>query len=294
MTAAFDNRRVALDVQILNPDTGAVEETFSYDQSFFIVATGTKYTNGNFGEFVIRIDNISKASRDFLVTKTSLWTIITKAKRANANIVLSVGRESYGTFVICQGNAIASNPTQPPDIGLIFKSLALGANMGVVNAFTAAPMASLQSICEQVAQNNGLVLKYEAKQNPNIGNYHFTGAIPNQIKSLNNLGYINAFVDDPSKTLVVTDQGRARQTPVIEVNAATGMVGVPEVTEIGARARMLIQNNVKVGDPVNLQSNINPAVNGKYYIAKLSFEVASRDTPFYWLMDLRIPFGPGA
>jgi hypothetical protein len=261
-----------------------------YDQNYFISASGTKYVNGNFADFAIRIDNINKTTRDLLINRTSLWA----KNKTVANISLEVGRQSYGTFQIAAGQSIACTPTQPPDIGLIFKSLSQVGAMGLIGAYSAAPITTLKVIAQQIATSNSLTLDYQASQNPTIGNYHFTGAAPVQVKKLQELGYINAYIDDTSKSLVVTDNGVARAVPPIDVNPQTGMVGVPQLTEIGARAVQLIKNEVKIGAPVNLQSQINPGVNGKYLIAKLGFDVASWQTPFYWIMDLRIPLSTGS
>ena len=280
MSNAFDNRLVSLLVTVDN-------ESLTYNQDFAILATGTKYTNGNFADFIIRIDNIDKVTRNFLITKTSPWN----PQRTNANVTLSVGRESYGTFQMATGNAIACNPTQPPDVGLILKSQAFAASMGFVGAFSAPPLSPLKDICQQVANNLGIPLDYQASQNPVIGNYHFTGAVLNQVKKLNELAPINAFIDNSSNTLVILDNGVGRATTLIQVNSDTGMIGVPEITEIGVRARMLINNEVKVGDQIQITSTMNPAANGIYYIAKLGFEVASRDTPFYWIIDARVLLG---
>lgn len=281
MTDAFDNRLISLQITVDN-------ETLTYDQSYAIVASGTKYTNGNFADFLIRIDNIAKTDRNFLTTKTSPWS----PQRTNALVSLNVGRASYGTFQMATGNAIACNPTQPPDIGLILKSQAFAASMGFVGAFSAPPTASLKSICQQVATNLGIPLDYQATQNPTIGNYHFSGASLVQVKKLNELANINAYIDNSSNTLVVLDNGTGRiNEPPIIVSSATGMVGVPEISEIGVRCKMLILNEIKVGSRIQIQSEINPAANGTYYIAKLGFEVASRDTPFYWLIDARVLLG---
>ena len=111
------------------------------------MADSAKYTNGSIGECAFKIDNISKATRDFLVTQTSPWSL----QRKYANISLSVGRQSKGTFLLFQGDATAANPTQPPNIGLTFglltQSLMLG-NIGTLNAGATAP---LKSIAQQVA-----------------------------------------------------------------------------------------------------------------------------------------------
>ena len=274
MTFAFDDRLVTLQIDIEG-------QSFTFDQSYYMIATGQAYTNGNFGECALRIDNIAKTTRDFLVTKTSQWNL----NRTNADISLSVGRASYGTFQIFNGNAIASNPTQPPDIGLTIRSLSKAALLGYPNAFTAPSMATLKTVCEQVAQSAGLTLDFQATTNPNIGNYRFTGAVGKQIQKLNELG-VSAYISQSSNVLVVTDYLKPRNLPPVQINAQNGMIGVPEVTEVGVRVKMLINNQVQIGAPAQVTSVANPAANGTFIINKLGYEIASRDTPFYWVLDL--------
>ena len=67
------------------------------------------------------------------------------------------------------------------------------------------------------------------------------------------------------------------------------MIGVPEITQTGIRVRMLINNNMDLGTPVNVVSSVNPLANGSYVVYKLQYELASRDTPFYWILELRPP-----
>ena len=278
MANSFDNRLVTLEVVIQG-------QTYTFDQNYYIFATGTKYTNGNFGEAAIRIDNISKQIRDFIALKTSRWT----PQRSISTINLYVGRASYGTFQIFTGAGLRCNPSQPPDIGMTLISQANIANMGNITSFSSPTNSSLKSICQQVASNNGLTLQFQAKSNPSINNYHFTGAVANQIKSLNSLANINAYQD--GQELIVTDAQTARSVAPVEINKHTGMVGIPEVTETGVRVRMLILNELKVGAQIIIDSDVNPAANGAYIIFKLSFEVASRDTPFYWVIDGKVPLG---
>jgi len=282
MANAFDNRIFDLTISL------AGEIIAQYDQSFYIIATGTRYTNGNFGECAMRIDNISKIIRDYIITQTTPWA----NPRQNAQITLNVGRESYGTFQLFQGDMIGANVTQPPDIGLTFRAATSAATIGYANAVSSPPSATLLSICQQVANNlsagspTPIVLDFQSTQGgKSIGNYTFSGPVTNQVNKLATLADITAHVENGKLTIL--DIGTPRVAVPIVVNAQTGMVGVPEITEIGVRVRMLIQNNILLGSPVTVQSVLNPSANGNFYVVRLSFEVASRDTPFYWIMDLR-------
>ena len=279
MATAFDDRLVTLQIKLK-------DQTVIYDQEYYIIASGLSMTNGLFGDAAIRIDNISKTNRDFLVAQTSPWP---GRNTTPADVSLSVGRESYGTFQIFSGACIASNPTQPPDIGLTLRCISQSNLLGIPNVFSAPNMATVKTICEQVAAAAGLSLNYQATTNPNIGNYHFTGAIGKQIQDLKDLG-ISAYIPQGGNVLVVTDYLAPRNDlELIQINSSTGMIGVPEVTETGIRVKMLINNQVQIGNSIQITSALNPVANGTYFINQLGFEIASRDTPFYWIIDAPYP-----
>lgn len=285
MTQAFDNRLVTLGILIDG-------ENITYDQSFYILASGTKYTDGSLGECNIRIDNIAQQTRDLLITKSSPFNI---NQRTFPTITLDVGRQSYGTFRLFQGNGIASNPSQPPDISLTLRSLTGSMLLGNVIASTLPTTCPLQTIAQQVANDlsaanqaiggPAIILDFQAT-NRNISNYSFSGPTVKQVAKLNQLGGIRAFVDN--NKLRVLDSGqpnRGTANAPIQINARTGMVGVPEITELGVRVRCLIINQINVADQIQITSVRNPAANGNYTIYKLGFELASRDTPFYWIIE---------
>jgi hypothetical protein len=132
----------------------------------------------------------------------------------------------------------------------------------------------------------GIPLDYQATYNPNISNYSFNGPIIRQIQHVNELGGVNAFVDN--NTFTVVDASTARTGAGIIINKTNGMIGVPEVNELGVSARVLITGReIRPADPITIQSDLNPAANGTFYVYKLGFDIASRDTPFYWNLDMR-------
>lgn len=272
---SFDNRLVSLSVTVDG-------QKKTYDQNYDIRATGVKYTDGSLGECAVRIDNISKDDRDYLVTKTSPWIV----PRNYVNIDLQIGRVSTGLFLLFTGQATAANPTQPPDIGLIFTSLSMGALLGNIGNLSMGPMSTLKTIAQQVANQLQVPLDYRAQSNPQVGNYAFNGALVKQVRKLNELGPVNAFIDN-NKLIVLDSNPSAPTGSAIMVSPATGMVGVPEVSELGVRVRMLVRGEIKVGSYVTVQSNNNKAANGTFFVYKLSFEIASRETPFYWIIEGR-------
>ena len=271
MTQAFDDRIVRLGIEV----NGDVK---TYDESFFIIAYGVKYATAIMGECQARIDNIDKTTRDYLLTQTSPFNLNRTAKK----LTLDVGRQSYGTFRMFEGNIIACNPSQPPDIGVGFKSLTLSFMLGNIIARTEPENTNMRTIAQHIATDLGVALDFQATDKQ-INNYQFTGAALKQVQILCDAGNVDAFIDNDK--LVVKDRNAGRNGSAILISKATGMVGVPEVTEQGVRVRVLIRNEIRIGDSITIESDVNPAANGTFVIYKLIFEIASRDTPFYWIIE---------
>ena len=62
------------------------------------------------------------------------------------------------------------------------------------------------------------------------------------------------------------------------------MVTVPVVNERGLQAKCLINNAIKIGGQIQVQSRINPAANGTWQVYKLGFDISTWESPFYWLI----------
>lgn len=274
MTNAFDDRLISVSFTLPNGDT------ISYDQDFWISASGTKYLNQNAGDCELQIDNIDIKTRNNIITQTSPLNQF----RSPVLMQLAAGRQSFGTFILYQGGVIASNPSQPPDIGLVVRSLGLSLQLTNPVNLTMPPTTNLSTISQQVATQLGVKLDFRATDKQ-VQNYAFTGGALRQVGKIADAGNYNVFVD--GDTLVVLDNGQPRNAAPIPVNSNTGMIGVPEITETGVRIRMLISGQIRVGDQIQVTSEINPAANGIYNIFLLHFEVNSRETPFYWIMEAK-------
>lgn len=274
MTKAFDDRLITLTIQIEG-------ETFVFDQNYYINAVGEKYAAPNLGIGEVRIDNIDKNTRDFLVSKTSLYNT-NSTLPVPAILSLDVGRKSYGTFRLFTAQVIAGNPTQPPDIGLTLRAMTGAALLGLPLALTMPPNTLLSGISAQVAQKLGLTLSFQATDK-NINNYSFTGGAAKQLQKLQEAGNVDAFIDNT--TLIVKDSAKPRLGPVPLINQQTGMVGIPLITERGVSVTTLINNEVLVGGQMKVESDLNPAATGTWNIFKLGFEISSWEVPFYWTIE---------
>lgn len=271
----FDLRIVRIDVEV----NGAVK---SYQGTpltpFMITASGTKYANALQNDCQITMANLDKQTQDYILTQTSPFNLNATPK----TVRVFAGRESYGVTKVYEGNVISSLVSQPPDTIITLKCLTGNFQKGNIIARGQPGSVPLSVISKQVAQDLNTSLNFQASDK-NLSNFSFTGAALKQVDHLSFSGGVNVFIDD--NALIVKNMGVPLNNTLTEVNINTGMIGVPEFTEQGIKVKFLLNNQTKLGGLLRVTSQINPAVNGDYVTYKLGFEIASRDTPFYWIAE---------
>ncbi|OWK42203.1 baseplate hub protein [Fimbriiglobus ruber] len=282
MTSAFDGRLVSATLTLLS---GPV--TF---QSVAIFARGRMFANAQAGQCELAIYNMTKDQRNQVLTQASPMNL-GKVNSPNGqfvpvNMTLNVGRESYGTFTIFQGNVIACNVSQPPDIGVVLRGMTANYLSSVLAGLNQSAVTLLSTIVKGVAASLNLPYEFTATDRQ-IDNYNFSGGLLGQVRKLNLIGGILAYIDPKSNTLVVHDSDKARPGGTILVSANTGMVGIPQVTEVGVIVKVMLAPSYRLGGLIEVVSEINPAANGTYFIYKIDFDVANRDTPFWLTLNCR-------
>lgn len=245
-----------------------------------IYATGTKYANANQNECEVKIFNLNKDTQNSIVTQATPFNL----NRTRKQLVVNAGRKSYGASRIFSGNIISAIPSDRPDISVTIRALTGNFAKGTIISGTQSGLAQFSQIAASVAQSLGLPLNFQA-QDKQVGNWNFSGAATKQVDNLGKIGNVNAFIDDD--TLVVKEAllpltGRTRI-----LNVTSGMVGDPKPTEFGIQVKFLLDNQTKLGGGLDLRSEAYPILNGTYIIYKLSFDIATRDTPFYWIAEAR-------
>lgn len=243
-----------------------------------MTASGTKYANANQNECEVKITNLDQATRDYLLTETSPFN---KNKRRKI-LTVEAGRKSTGYSLVFSGDITNAVGAQPPDITLTLKAATGDHAKGDIIATSQPGVTPLRNIAARVAQDLGASLTFEAKPKQ-ISNYSFTGSKAKQIEQLGAMGRVNAFLDD--NNLVVKDFNAPLEKRTRELSLDTGMIGIPEFTEQGIKVKMLFDNQTVLGGGIRVTSKLNPAANGLYTVFKLGFELASRDTPFYYIAE---------
>lgn len=243
-----------------------------------VVATGCKYANANQNECEVKITNLARQTRDYLVTEASPFN----KNKARKRLIVEAGRQSYGTSTVYVGDIASVTVTQPPDITVCIKAATGSYSKGNVVQRSQPGVCSLRQIAGQVADDLGLSLNFQC-QDKHVANYSFTGGALRQVDQLGACGHVNAYVDDGS--LIIKDYGKPLAGSLRILNLETGLVGIPEFTERGVKVKMLYDNQTRCGSGLQVRSELNPAANGTYTVYKLGFELASRDTPFYLIAE---------
>lgn len=244
----------------------------------FIYATGSKYVDVTQNECSLQIGNLSRQLRNTLATNLTPFDY----NQPRKSVEVWAGRVSTGMFLRYSGDICTAVPSQPPDIVMNIRSRTMQFFKNDLVAQSYAATAPLSQIAADIAKQMGLNLQFEASDR-NIGNYAYTGSTAGQITKLQQLGAIDAYVDDT--TLVCKDKGVALANVSHVLSEDSGMVGQVELTEYGVRVKCMLSPGVKLGSTLSLTSVQNPSLNGDYTIYRTGFEIATRDVPFYDVIE---------
>jgi len=243
-------------------------------------ATGTKYANPNQNECEVKINNLRKDTRDYILTETSPFNLHKKRKK----LIVEAGRESYGTAKIFQGDITAATIGQPPDITLTIKAQTGNFDKGKIVGRSQAGQSSLKKISSDFANNLGMTLDFQA-DDKTISNHSFSGASLKELDKIGDLGNVNAYIDDD--TVYVKNYNKPLNGRVCLLDLESGMVGIPQMDEHGLKVQFLLDNRAVLGGLLQVKSIMNPTASGDYVIYKLGFDISNRDIPFYYLAECK-------
>ncbi len=274
-----NNQITELDPRIVRVGIEVNGQLKIYD-GLSITATGTKYANSNQNECEVKIANLDKSTREYILSETSPFNK-NKTKKV---LTLDAGRKSSGSSRVFVGNISKASPSQPPDISITLKCLTLNYQKGNVVAAVSKGSQSVKEVGQGVADSLGVPMNFQATDKQ-VSNYSYSGASLNQVEKLGELGDYDAYIDD--EMLIIKDANIPLVNTLKIVDLDSGMIGIPEITEQGIKVKFLFDNKTTLGGRIRIKSKIYPSTNGDYVIYKLGFEIASRDTPFYWTAEAK-------
>lgn len=269
----------ALDPRLLRVGIEVRGQIRTYE-NVAITAVGNKFANPNQGECNITLANLRRDVVDFILSETSPFN----RNRTPKRVLVEAGRRSTGLSLVYAGNIFRSSITQPPDAVLSLRALTGQFAKGAIVSRETSAIVPLSRIAAGVAEDIGLPLVFEATDRQ-VANYAFTGAATKQVDKLADLAPIDVFIDRDQ--LVVKDRDVPLTGKTRVLDADSGMIGVPTLTEQGAQITFLWDSQTVLGGRLAVTSRQYPALNGQYVIYRLSYTLSNRDTPFYYVADCR-------
>lgn len=254
---------------------------------------GQKLATPESSACTIRISNLTRAHKNAIMTGSTPLTLSKNPNRQPVPVTVSVGRAigvgreaSFAPFQLFSGFCWASEVSSPPDITITLTSTTQNLAASTLQPNNFGALATIGSISNQIAQLYGLTPNVTTSQvGKQIVNFSYTGGVQSAINKLSQCGLIRVHVDGavPGGKLNVYDIGSTvGNVAAFNLNIQNSMVGIPEATESGISARMLIRPEPQIGGAINITSAINPAVNGSYHIHTMNFDIATRDDPFWY------------
>ena len=256
-----------------------IEGKVNWYEGLNIEIKGEKTTEGIMPRCEITVLNLRRDVREYILRETNPLLGVGK----KIGVVVEVGRVSYGTSTLYQGDVFRSEPTAKPNMGVILTCIQGYNNRAKIVSRSGKEITKLSSIAQWVAEDNGYNLSFEITDK-NITRYSFTGSAQAALSQLQALAQANVFVDN--QTLYIKERNKpANGTPVLVLDKHSGLMDAGG-TEYGAKVQFLYNPIARSGGRVDLTSEINPSLNGSYVIRKLPFHITSRDTPFYYVAEM--------
>ncbi len=273
MTNKLNPRIVTVGVQ--------VGSDFQLFEGLDIRAQGQKFAGPESNTCTIQISNLTRAQKNWLLTVASPLTTSQQPNRKPVLVTLSVGRQNvFQPFLLFQGYCWASKVTMPPDIGIILTSTTNNLQASSLQPQNFGALTDLRTISSQIAAQYGLTLNFTATARQ-IANFHYTGGLQAALNKLSKCGGVRVQCSNNVLSVYNTGSTVGGAQPFI-LSAYTEMVSIPEVTESGIKAMCLIRPEPQIGGPITIQSQVNPAANGDYYISSMNYHVTNRDDPFWY------------
>lgn len=284
MTTQLNSRIVTVGIEVQDAPASGIGPSapnFMLFEGLDIRAQGQKFAGPESNTCTIQISNLTRDQKNWLLTVASPLTTSQQPARKPVLVTLSVGRQNvFQPFLLFQGYCWASHVTMPPDIGIILTSTTNNLKASSLQPQNFGALTSLQVIAQQIATQYGLTLNFTASPKQ-IANFHYTGGLQLALNKLAKCGGVRVQCDNSVLSVYNTGSTVGNARP-FTLNTLTGMVSIPEVTESGIKATCLIRPEPQIGGPITIQSTVNPAANGAYFITSMNYHVTNRDDPFWY------------
>ena len=243
-------------------------------------------------EAKVSIANLAKDDIEYLSTYMSSYVEPDKRKE----LFIYAGYEDSGSGLIFHGDIIRAEQEGMPDTWLNIEAKTNYFNRQNVITYSVTSPVTTKQMAQNVAAQLGVSLSWKTKSQKLIDSVNFVGAKAKLVEELNKYGDFVAFLDNNVLKVVDKDEdvpaenvtgsnnsSSSKKTDgyVKLVNSSSGLVGIPQATEYGAKFKVLLDPTLNPADWVRLESEKFPAINDYYQIYNLKFDFSSREKNFY-------------
>lgn len=202
-------------------------------------------------------------------------------------VVVSAGDEDSGLSVVFQGTIQEAwaDGRDAPD--MMFHVAAFS---GLFESIKAVPPTSFKgtvdvaTVVAGIAQQMGLSLENSGVTGK-IADPYLPGALGSQLRSIARAAHISYHIDTTDQTLAIWPQGKSRDGELVEVSAASGMVGYPAFTQNGVQLVTLYNPSLVFGRSIVVKSQLT-AANGTWVIASVSHNLDSDLPGGQWFTEI--------
>jgi len=283
-----DPRRVSL--RIGDNESDIVSE---FDESFMITGKIKKNILEVQNTCTIQIANLAPERRNKLLGALTSWSSRNRAQPF-IPIDLRIGRASKPAdfTTVFRGSIYESGMSDPPDVIVDLKCMTslIDQNIASTNFLTKVlpKLSSHRALCQWAADLANIPLRYEVTISLPPTDARVAAGVIQKAYSISAVvgmlanfyrDKVAVFVEDGE--LVVVEWGKALRGELVRVDATKWLIGSPRITQWGVCFKTLADAPIRVAGGVDLFSELNPAVNQKWVVTGVEYDISSRDTNWY-------------
>lgn len=227
------------------------------------------------GQAQISIANLTMEDITYLTTFLSPFLSSEKRKQ----VAISAGYEGEVKELFC-GDVWTALPSKSGgDIWLDIKAIKSFFNSSTMGSRTiTGEKIPAQEVCKRVAAWSGLKFEWLSKSKKTLDSFAYTGSITDAIRKISEIDDIVAFEEDGA--LKVIDK-KPQPKGMRLISEQTGMIGMPKISHFGVEVKTLLDNTVKLGTSIQLESKLVPAASGQYWVYGVTHRGSLREQEFY-------------
>lgn len=220
---------------------------------------------------------VANLTMEDVVNITTIVGTYTNIKKRKKVRLLAGYDDDVG--VIFEGDITMAAPvTEPPDVWMQIEATQGFFDNNRVVSKVIKDKTPIKEIAEQISNWLETPLQWIAEANKVVNLFTASGSAGQFIRKLNMLGDILAFRDEDG--LIVLDAKNPKRGQTTVVSKDTGMIGIPKADNNGIRIDVLLNHHLKLGQSIDLKSQLISAINGRYWIYGINHSGSLRDNEF--------------